>query len=336
MAPSEPTSAVRDVIDRMRSDVSDLRYSEAVRRGNELLAFGSDLSPSQRVALRQVMAAAYYPQEVEAQQRDSAIAQLVELVKVAPDARIATELRWPGLDSLLLVARARTFAVLVRYPDESILVGTDGRAFIEVTAARPARYFLRVTPADGGDAVVLDSTIAGTRGRLAFRGHSGRNVLFANGDYDFTVIAIDGASGDSVSFTRRATASAEAPELVRLPRFNTRLLKPEISKPPRVRMAVAGVLFTAFTIAIASEARAEEPLRTAFVTDSRAILVGGAMIGATVASFFLDKGQAIPENIKSNLNARETHRLALADAERENRRRVATYRVTVRMYPEER
>src|SRR5688572_10706981 len=170
-APAE--AQFRDLIDRVKADINDLKYSEAVRRGQEIFSFMSAMTPPQVLELRQVMAAAFYPEEKEGQQPDSALAQLVELVKLDPEATNIADLKWVGLDSLLEVARSRTFSVAVKYQEESILVGSDGRGFVGVVATRPARFQLRIAPAAGGDAVVHDSANVSKRGRLSFRAHDG-------------------------------------------------------------------------------------------------------------------------------------------------------------------
>ena len=48
---------------------------------------------------------------------------------------------------VLGVARSMTFSVKVRHAEESILIGTDGRGFVDVIATRPATFRLRIAPA---------------------------------------------------------------------------------------------------------------------------------------------------------------------------------------------
>jgi hypothetical protein len=331
-APAE--AQFRDLIDRVKADINDLKYAEAVRRGQEIFSFMSAMTPEQVMELRQVMAAAFYPEEAEAQQRDSALAHLVALVKMDPEARNAADLRWAGLDSLLETARSQTFSVKVRHAEESILIGTDGRGFVDVIATRPARFSLRIMPAAGGPAVLHDTSAATARGRLSFRAHDGERPLLVNGQYLLVVTAVDTLSKDSVVTRHRGTATGEAPTLAPLAPFNESVLRQEYTKPPRVRTFFTGIFFAGATYAIATQARAPEPLRSDFGNDGRAMMLSGMMLAATISTIWLDKGVPDRDAIQANLRARDDHRRAMLDAEAENRRRIAAYRVTIRVAPE--
>lgn len=139
---AQSADPVDDLINRVIADVNDLRYADAIRRGNEVLTYTRTMRPAQYALLRTALAAAFYPEETVAQQPDSAIAQFVAGLKVLPDLSLPIELRWAGLDSLLAVARTRTLAVTVAM-DEQALVGPDGRGSISVESSRPARFVLR-------------------------------------------------------------------------------------------------------------------------------------------------------------------------------------------------
>lgn len=336
-APAATTPApspTDDLIDRVRASVDDLRYEDAIRRANEVFAFARTMRPDQLIRLRSVLAAAFYPDEREAQQPDSALNQLVEIVRMQPDAMLPVEVRWSGLDSLLEVARARTFAVQLRPAAEQELVGTEGRGFVDVVASRPARYKLRIRALPSGTAVLQDSTVTPeATGRLGFRAHNGRVALLAAGQYEVLLTAIDATTGDTVELRRVAEATGVAPTLVATPVFDTTLLKTDMAKPPRVKMVMTSLFFAGATLAIASVARAEEPIASAYSTDGRATFVSLAMIGAAVAGFWLDKGVVSVENLQSNMAARAAHRKALADAEAENKKRIAEYRVTMKFQP---
>jgi hypothetical protein len=101
-------------------------------------------------------------------------------------------------------------------------------------------------------------------------------------------------------------------------------------------MVLTSLLYATATFAIASAGRAEEPIASAFGSDGRATFVGLAIIGAGVGGFWLDKGQENAEALQANLNLRRAHRTAVQAAEAENRRRIAEYRVTMRIRPEAR
>jgi hypothetical protein len=335
--PAAQASPIDDLIARVRSDVNNLAYADAVRRGNEVFAFARSMRLDQMIALRGIMASAFFPDEVAAQKPDSAMKHLVELVKLQPDVTLPVEIRWPGLDSLLEVARSRTFAVQMRPAQEDQLVGTEGRGTVSVIASRPARYRLRLRALPNGTAVLHDSvTTPASEGRLTFRGHDGKTALISAGQYEVILTAVDVASGDSVVLRHSAEATGTAPTMVPMPVFDTTLLKPDMSRPPRVRTALTSIFFATATFMIASSARAEEPLASEFGTDGRGTFVGIAILGAAVGSFWLDKGVVSVENLQSNMAARAAYRKALADAEAENRKRISEYRVTVKISREAR
>lgn len=94
-----------DLILRVIADLSDLRYGDAIVRGREVMAYARPMmSPAQASLLHTVIAAAF----------DSAIKELEAAIHVKPDVVLPVELAWDGLDSLLTVARSRSFAVVVQ------------------------------------------------------------------------------------------------------------------------------------------------------------------------------------------------------------------------------
>lgn len=337
-ADAQGTSPTDDLIARVRADVNDLRYADAIRRGHEVFAFATSMRPAQIIALRSAMAAAFYPDEVAAQQPDSALAQLSAIIRLSPDATLPLEMRSPGLDSLFNVARSRTLAVALRPSAQDSLAGTDTRGSLSVIASRPVRYRLRVTALPSGATVLHDTTVApDARGQLTFRAHDGRAPLFATGEYEFAVTAVDVVTGDTVTVRHLATATAATPiTAAPMPVLDTTKLLPETAKAPRVKMVLTSVFFAVATGAIASSARAEEPIKSAFGTDGRATLVSVAMIGAAIGGFWLDKGTVSVPNLQSNMALRAAHLKALTDADAESKRRIATYRVMIQIRPEAR
>jgi hypothetical protein len=334
---AQETSPLDDLIARVRADVNDLKYPEAIARGREVFAFARTARPAQLIALRQAMAAAFYPEEREAQQPDSALAHLRAAVRLQPDVQLAAELKWPGLDSLLEVARRTTFAVQLRPNAADTIVGPDGRAHVSFIASRPARYKLRVRALPNGASVAMDSVMTpSASGRLAIRAHDGRAALIGAGQYELLVTAYDSASSDSIVIRHDAEATATALTTVPRPMLDTTKLQNEFAKPKRTQLVVSSILYSTATFMIASSARAEEPILSGFGTDGRATFVGLSILGAGVGGFWLDKGSVNAEALRANLDLRVAHRTAVQAAEAENRRRIAEYRVTLRVRPEAR
>ena len=202
-------SPLDDLIARVRADVNDLKYPEAIARGREVFSFARTARPSQLIALRHAMAAAFYPEEREAQQPDSALAHLRATVRLQPDVQLAAELKWSGLDSLLEVARRTTFAVQLRPNAADTLTGPSGRGSISFIASRPARYKLRIRALPNGASVMQDSVMTATAsGRLSYRAHDGLAALIGAGQYEVLVTAYDSASTDSIVIRHDAEATA--------------------------------------------------------------------------------------------------------------------------------
>ncbi len=327
---------VDDRITRVIADVNDLRYADAITRGREVLALHRTMRPAQEALLRSALAAAFFPEETAAQQPDSAIAQFVAGIRVQPDLTLPIELRWSGLDSLLFIARARTFAVVVSAEDQS-LIGPEGRGNLSVHSSRPARFTLRTSLLGNPVQTAQDaSTGADTRATLRFRAHDGRNVLLATGEYIATIVATDPNTGDSTVVTRRLQVEGAALMLVAPPAFDSTKLRAEIVRPPMIRTALTALAVGTATFIIGSLGGGDDDFGDDFEPDGRSIFVGLAIFGAGASTYWLDKGKPDPEAVAANAALRDAHRKAVDDAAAESVRRIQAYRVNVKLLPETR
>lgn len=334
-ADAQGTSVVDDLILRVISDVSDLRFSDAIARGREILLGGSALRPQQEVTLRIALAAAFFPDFGGAPQPDSALAQFDRVVRLAPDAELPIVLAWDGLDSLLQVARARTLAVVVRPSADSLTIGGERRAEVEVVATRAARYRL-ATRRVGGDLILTHSvseTPAATA-RLSLRADDGTQLFLEPGAHDLLVTAVDPARGDSTTVVRRIDVRGTRPALLVMPVLDSAQLQPEASPPRPIRTALTGLLFGGLTVVIANEARSAEPVRSAFAADTRAGLVGGAIVAAAIGAIWTGRHGRDEAAITYNAAVRDAHARSVEAAAAENTRRIAQYRATVTFAPE--
>lgn len=328
-APAAPTlSPLDELILRVESELSDLRYAEAIRRAHEIFGFTRAFTPEQEVRLRSAVAAAFYPEEPEFQRPDSAITQFVALLRAVPDAAIPIEMRWSGLDSLFTVAAARTHAVRIEPSAPQVLVADAGRGTVSVLASRPSRFRLRLTPAAGGPSVLHDSTTTpDRRATLIYRALAGRTVLLAPGDYELAVVAIDPATGDSVTVRRAARVDGTALALLPTPVFDESKLRPEQKRPSwwkTIAVSVGAVAVTAvgggLFLALSGEEGDEE--LTAAVS-----LVSLGVGGLT--AFAIHRPKDDPAAAAANVELRAAHRRAVDAAAAENQRRYSTYQVTV-------
>lgn len=328
-------AAALDPLDVMREDLRAARYDAVIRRGNDLLGSSRAFTLDEQMRLWQIMAAAYYPPDVMAQRPDSARLPLDALVRLAPDVVLAADLRWAGLDSLLERARAATFAMVAR-PQAEYTMTTGAPAYITVVATRPARFRLTSISTATGVAVLHDTSAAMTNGTLALRAHDGTRPLLTNGEYQLQITAIDDESGDSLTVSRRLGARASGNARAQaIPPF---IPPASVREPPagRAKLLLGGLAFAGATVALASGGRAEEPIRSGFAVDDRAVVVGGAMLAAAVAGWFIDRGKVRPPDQADIARARAAYDRRIAGIVTESKARADGYRVTVRLTPEER
>lgn len=335
-AQRQAASPVDDVLDRMTADINDLRYADAIRRGS---AFGSSvdaLSLAQRVRWRLLMAAAHYPFEREHQRPDSASRHLRAVVRLAPEARYAPEMRWRGLDSLLENARGRTLAAVVSGPASQRAAGPAAPGRVDVLATRPVHVRAAVVVRATGE-VMQSDTATGARPTLRLIAHDERRVLLAPGEYDIVLTAWDLASrGDSVVTRYALSIEGTIPALAPEPPIPASALLPERADPGARRFLAKGLAYTALTVAVATLVRSDRSLRGEFGTDGRAFAVGGAMLVGTGALLWRAKERTIPANVAANAAARAEHDRRIGDIIRANRVQLASYAVTARIAPEPR
>jgi len=331
-------SPADDVIESMKRAVNDLRYDEAIRLGRDLEVLVPQMRASQVVAFRQVFALAWYPEENEFQRADSALRQLAGLVRVKPDAQLAQELSWSGLDSLLTVARDRTFGFAASPAAEYVLTGPDATGEIELLTTRPANVRLALVHRGSGRSIPQDSGLVRDRGRLRLRAHDGRAPLLDTGEYDLRIVAVavDARARDTIVVVRRATVSAAAFTPQATPVLDSASLRPERIAPDRKRTVITGLLAGAATALIGSAVRGGGTLPDTYASDSRAGGVGVLIAFGSIGIAALEKGREIPEAIKANDLVRASHATRVAAVREENARRLAAHKVTVRFPVEDR
>lgn len=329
-------SPTDDVIESMKRAVNDLRYEEAIRLGRDLEVLVPQMRASQVVAFRQVLALAWYPEETEFQHADSALRQLGGLVRVKPDAQLAQELSWSGLDSLLTVARDRTFGFAVSPAAEYLLTGPDATGEVELFTTRPANVRLALVHRGSGRLIPQDSGLVRERGRLQLRAHDGVAPLIDAGEYDVRLVAVDARTRDTIVVVRRATVTAPALQLQSPPALDSARLRAERIAPDRKRTVITGVLAGAATAIIGSAVRGGGSLPDSYAPDSRAGGVGVLIAFGSIGIAALEKGREIPEAVKANDLVRASHATRVTATREENARRLAAHRVTVRFPAEDR
>lgn len=329
-------SPTDDVIESMQRAVNDLRYDEAIRLGRDLEVLVPQMRASQVVVFRQVLALAWYPEETEFQHADSALRQLAGLVRVRPDARLAQDLSWSGLDSLLALARDRTFGFAASPAAEYVLTGPDATAEVELLSTRPANVRLALVHRGSGRTIPQDSGLVRDRGRLRLRAHDARAPLLDTGEYDLRIVAVDARTRDTIVVVRRAIVTAAAFTPQSPPALDSASLRPERIAPDRKRTVITGLIAGAATALIGSAVRGGGSLPDTYASDSRAGGVGVVIAFGSIGIAAMEKGREIPEAMKANDLVRAAHATRVAATREENARRLAAHRVTMRFPVEDR
>ena len=211
-----------------------------------------------------------------------------------------------------------------------------GRPDSPVKANRPSLFRLALMSAAGAT-LLSDSSGPATSGTLRFKALNGNRPLLESGAYTLVVSARDPASGDSI--VTRYGARVEAPTLA----FETvpgpiapSVLRPERFPPARSRAYAAAGLLAAGTLGMAVALRAEEPVRSTFSLDAKAIAAAVGLAGGALWAGRSDRGGPLPLNVTYNEALKREHAARVANANATNQQRLDAYRVRVSLTGEER
>jgi hypothetical protein len=321
-------SAVMDVLDRMQADIDDLNYPQALEVGRALTLRSAVLPVSLRTRLHLLMAAAYFPEDPTIQFADSAGAHLRAAIRLSPDASYPAELRWRGLDSLLMDARSRVVAVALRVPARQPIGGAGAAARLPFVATAQTTVEMRILRRSNGQLMQAD-TIAADQGAFTLAAHDGTRIVVPTGAYDLVLTATREGSADTASHT--FTAVVETPVLVleEEPDLPSESLLPESAVPARRQLIRTGLIVGGATAGVAVLGRTNGHLRGAYGPDPRAFAVG-AVIAASVAWFARsDEVTPLPANVAANNATRAVHGRAVAAVRERNAARLANYSGTL-------
>lgn len=331
---SAQRSPLVDHLIQARTALNELRFAEADSLAMfALRIFASVINRDQRTEALAIAASARFPDLIEGavQYPDSALIALRELVRLDPDMRLREDVSWSGLDSLMNVARATTFAPRVRPRGEATFgIGSSGLV-AEGTSTRSARWRVELLPLAGGASLWSDTLSARLSASMAIRVTiaDGQPSL-VSGDFSLRIVALDGESSDSTVWTYPANVSAPKLELLPIPPpMDSTTLLPEISAPAHGRGIFVGIVVAALTAVGTGALRGTSPLGDAVDADGRAMVIGGVLAVGSIAAGFLDKGTLILGNQLANTRVGLDHATAVQAARVENQRRLNEYRVTI-------
>lgn len=327
---SDPVDAL---IRRVVNAVNDLRYTDAIREGRELLSAASSLRPQQEIRLRFALAAAYFPEAEGVQSPDAAVMQFERVLRIAPDAELPAVFAWSGLDSLFTIARARAPLAAVIRPnvDSFALRGDSASPLIPVVASRPVRFRLSTRRIGGAEVTHSESSTPSARAELSLRAVDGGRVLLESGEYELLLTAVDPERGDTVRNVSRLRVEGAAPALTPVPMLDGARIRPETLTPHPWRIAAVGGVMSLATFVIADGMRATGRIATESTADSRAGLVGLSILGATGWAIWADRAGTDAEAVRLNAADRAVHEQKVTAVTKENARRLAAHRVTVQL-----
>ncbi len=325
-------SNVDALLDRVAADINDLKYEQAIQRGQSLAISATAMTTTHRVRWRLLMAAAFFPEDVRLQHGDSALRHLDAAVLLQPDARYDPAMRWRGLDSLLARSRERTLGVALRPTGTQHADGGDAPARVTVIASHPTRFRLNLVDRATDETVHAD-TASGDSAVFAIPAHDGRRVILAPGTYDLEVTAID-AGRAARTVRHEVTVAGEAPSLEPEPVLAASSLLPEFTPVPRRKALLTGLAFSGATLAIASMGRSSDALRDRFGTDARAYAISAGMLVGVTAVLWKQKGTPLPQNAIANATARSRHQRELDGVTARNSALLRKYRPQVRVKAE--
>lgn len=324
---------VEDLLRRVVNDVNDLRYADALRAGRELLGAGS-LRAAQEVRLRLALAAAHFPEDGGTPLPDSAVAQFERVLQLAPDAELPVVLAWPGLDSLLRVARQRVLTLAVRGAADSLAVGREGVTLTLVTS-RDVHLRLSTRRRDGRIEVLHDEAATSSR-RAVLTLYALRDgiPLLAAGEHELTIAATDPLRGDTARLVRRILVEGAPPALEPTPVLDSTRLVPERVPAARGRVALSGAAFALATVGVSAALRGGGEISRVRGADARAMLVGGGIVAATTWAVSRETTGTDERAVRANADLVAEHQRATARVSASNARLLNAYRVTVRWQPE--
>lgn len=327
-AAAQQPSAVGDMLRNAQRALDDTHYGRADSLARSLLRSGAVLSREERITALMIVAAALYP-EAAAQQRDSALVFLRQLIRLWPDAVMARDLTWQGLNDLLEETRATTFAVRARPRPDNAVVGSTAAIEIPVEASRRAVVRLVVTARGDPRPLVIDSAGPARDVLLRMRLFDADRQLVPAGSVIITIIAVD-STNDTIVQRFPGTVAAPVLELVSIPASvdSTELL-PEWLPPKRALNIAIGAGLGGLTVLLGSALRAAEPVASSVSGDSRRILIGASFAVGGLLGAVLDRGKPLVANAAHNRQILAVFDERVRVAREDNEARRTTYRARV-------
>lgn len=218
--------------------------------------------------------------------------------------------------------------VTVRGAMDASIVPGQGRYSFEVRATRPTRVLATVTSARGDDVLWADSAWANPAGTFNWD-LTANGAPIAPGRYALHVTAPDANGRPPATFVRNFQVSKVHVDTVAVPSALEDSLLPETVEVRRPSSIIAGAALGVGALVLTSVAG-----NKAFGSGGGAdrFVVAGAISTATIVGFLHSRrARPIPENIAFNDDLRDRYQRMYSDMSAENRRRLASAPLRIRM-----
>lgn len=333
---SAQSSPLADLLMSARASLNDLNSPRADSLAQMALrTYANRITVQQQIEALMISAAARYPEPYEGSEQypDSAMVALRRIIRLDVDYQPRSEITWAGLDSLMTVARATTFAPRLRTLAAAVLTPDSVGVVAKGTSALRARWrwALRV---DTVTAPVFSGTADHTTEvdiALAMR-LDGEQPSIPSGRYLLEITAEDERNTDTRTWS--SLVDIDAPPLVLRPipgALGPADLLRESAPPARIKGVAIGIFAAGVTVLGSSMLRSSTELGDATSADGRAVAVGVLIALGATAGGYLDKGTDYPQNREENVRRMRAREDAVRAATAENEELMKAYRGTARV-----
>jgi hypothetical protein len=260
---------------------------------------------------------------------DSAFGQVL---RDDPDAQLDREVSWAGARDRFEEVRRRTLAAVLRLEGLAVATGPGGAALVRYRTTRSAAVQLELFGPGMTAPEVIGRAGPDTAGAFQVALNGIEQPKYPSGRYDLVLRARDRGTGEEV--LRQYEVLLESTPVTYVPvnpPGDPPGLLPEIGPPRRLAPALTGLVGGALTMALASSFRAEGQAGSQTGTNPQGVAVGvGFALGGLVAAFTAHP-RPLPENQRTNIEARDDWENARNAQKAENLRLASGIRTTFRI-----
>lgn len=326
------TSVIDDLLTRAQNSINDLQYAQAISFARQVLDLGDRVPSDKQERAMFIVAAANYPEgEPAAQNRAVALATFRQMVRNNLDLTIPQVLRWAGLDSVLAEAKRTTFGLAAGAAPQQEGVGPSGAIEFTARASRASNFSVSIS---GPNTIRISDTTGADQVTLRLPTMRNDRPLFASGEYQITVQAVDRQTGDTASMKYVATVTAPPLTFATVPVAldSSRILAERTGKFGWKGIIVGG-LVAGGIYGLSNMVHADTTLQSRVGADTKGTGVAAAAGVAVILASFADRGRPIPSAITANRRLHDDFAASIRNAQAENANRIATHKTQFILTP---